>query len=279
MIYAYSWFLDVVSPGWDALVLGNYEAIMPLPCKKRFTLAYLAQPLFTQQLGVFYSNLEHMHATNDFLAAIPDKFKLVEINLNSYNIPSNPSYTARTNVTCHLELTYPYQKLAENYTEQITRNIKKAQKNKLTADNQIEPQTVIELFKNNRGKSIKKIKTKAYLLLLKLTKVLIEHNALKCIGVKNAAGNYIAGSIFIKKNESAIFLFSGANEEAKNCGAMSFLIDGFIKEHAKSDTMLDFEGSNNKNLARFYLGFGSKQVNYYTVYKNKLPKIIRWVKG
>ena len=279
MVYAYSWYLDIVSPNWDALVLGNYEAIMPLPQKKRFTIAYLAQPLFTQQLGVFYCDLEHMHATNDFLAAIPNKFKLIELNLNSYNIPASASFKATHNITCHLELSKPYIELRKNYSAQIIRNIKKAEKSNLIIDKHIDVQNIINLFKSNKGKNIKQFKSNAYKLLLILTKTVENHKALNCIGIKNSEGKYIAGAICIEFNGNLIFLFSGADAEAKSCGAMSLLFDQIIKENAETNYLLDFEGSNNKNLARFYLGFGSKQVNYFSVKKNNLPKIIRWVKA
>lgn len=279
LIYAYSWYLDVVSPNWDALILGNYEAVMPLPQRKKFTFAYLAQPYFTQQLGVFYANMEHMHATNDFIAAIPEKFKLIEINLNTFNVVSNASYTIKSNTTCHLDLSPNYEKLRAAYSDQITRNIKKAIKSNLFIDNDISPQIVINLFKSNKGKSIKNFKKKSYAILNELIHVLNEKKMVSCVGVKNQNGDFIAGAIFLKQFENAIFLFSGANKEAKEQGAMSLLIDSFIKSNSNSSFVLDFEGSNNKNLARFYLGFGSKEINYYSLRKNNLPPIIRWVKG
>ena len=34
LIYAYSWYLDFISPKWEAMVRGDYEFIMPLTCKK-----------------------------------------------------------------------------------------------------------------------------------------------------------------------------------------------------------------------------------------------------
>ena len=34
LVYASTWYLDVVSPDWEALVAGNYEYIMPLPDRK-----------------------------------------------------------------------------------------------------------------------------------------------------------------------------------------------------------------------------------------------------
>jgi hypothetical protein len=30
IIYALSWYLDVVSPNWDGLIKGDYEAVMPI---------------------------------------------------------------------------------------------------------------------------------------------------------------------------------------------------------------------------------------------------------
>src|SRR6056297_1897646 len=54
LIYAYSWYLDIVSPHWDALIQGDYEMVMPLPKKRKYRITYLIQPLFTQQLGIFY---------------------------------------------------------------------------------------------------------------------------------------------------------------------------------------------------------------------------------
>ena len=51
--YAYSWYLDAVSPQWEALASNNYEFVMPLPVKRKFGVKYVIQPRWVQQLGVF----------------------------------------------------------------------------------------------------------------------------------------------------------------------------------------------------------------------------------
>ena len=58
------------------------------------------------------------------------------------------------------------------------------------------------------------------------------------------------------------FLFSGNNAKGKELQAMTFLIDQVIREFAAQPLVLDFEGSDDENLARFYLGFGSRPVLY-----------------
>ncbi|MCC6252438.1 MAG: hypothetical protein IT238_08260 [Bacteroidia bacterium] len=278
IVYAYSWYLDVVSPNWDALVLGNYEAVMPLTQKKKITFQYLCQPFFTQQLGVFYSNLEFMNITNSFLEAIPEKYKLVEINLNTFIIASHPDYTITSNITCHLNLNKPYQELRNNFSTQILRNIKNAQRSNLTIEYTNDVETIITLFRDNKGKTIRSMNASSYQTLLKLTQVLKQKSLLKCISVKNIKAKTIAGGIFIVFNNIIIFLFSGSNDEAKKCGAMSFLFDSLIKDYAEKNMLLDFEGSNDTNLLRFYKGFGAEEINYSSVRKNTLPKLIRWMK-
>ena len=58
LIYALTWYLDSVSPGWEALVkevAGRYVAVLPLPVRRKYGFSYLLQPLLTQQLGLFYA--------------------------------------------------------------------------------------------------------------------------------------------------------------------------------------------------------------------------------
>src|ERR1017187_1866717 len=84
-VYPYSWYLDLVSPGWEALVEGNYESVMPLTANKKYGITYLYQPFFTQQLGVFSARKLSPAKVNDFLSQVPGKFKFIEINLNVGN--------------------------------------------------------------------------------------------------------------------------------------------------------------------------------------------------
>ena len=55
LIYAESFYLDTITENWDAIVLNDYEAVMPLIWKKKFGIKYLYQPAFLQQAGIFVS--------------------------------------------------------------------------------------------------------------------------------------------------------------------------------------------------------------------------------
>ena len=57
LIYGYSYYLDHMASQWDALVLNDYEAVMPLTWNRKYGIHYLYQPFLTAQLGVFGKNI------------------------------------------------------------------------------------------------------------------------------------------------------------------------------------------------------------------------------
>ena len=61
----------------------------------------------------------------------------------------------------------------------------------------------------------------------------------------------------------------------KELGGMPFLIDEIIKENSPGFRILDFEGSNDPNLARFYKGFGAVKSVYPNIHINKLNTILK----
>ena len=280
LLYAESWFLDIVSPGWEALIKDDYKSVFPLTKRKKFGINYLFQPFFTQQLGLFSgeANISE-NEVKEFISAIPKKFKLIEIQLNIFNhLSSFNSFSINQKLTCHLSLSGAYEKIRENYSENLLRNIKKSITSGIETTKNVEPEDIISLFRLNKGLEISKLKVGDYKTFLKLLSEAKSRNLLDCRGILNSNGNLIAGCLFLKSRYSYIFLFSAANKEAKETGAMSLLIDSFIKEHSKEDNILDFEGSMDVNLARFYKSFGSKEVVYLQILKNNLPVIIRWLK-
>ena len=280
IVYASSWYLDIVSPGWDALIEDDYTAVFPLTWRKKGGINYLFQPFFNQQLGLFCGDRDvSENKLKEFLSAIPKKYKLIEIQLNHSN-KINPlnGFEIIPKLTHHLDLSATYETISGNYSENITRNLKKAKNSEINISMNIPPENIVTLFRENRGAGINVLKEKNYDTFLKLSSTANEKNLLYSKGIFNSSQKLIAGAVFIKSFHSYIFLFSATNNEAKETGAMSAIIDSFIKDHSKENNYLDFEGSMDKNLARFYKSFCSKEIVYLQIRKNNLPLIIRWLK-
>lgn len=265
-VYAWSWYLDLVHPGWDALVeidSDKYLTVMPITKKKKYGINYLCQPFFVQQLGVFSVQpltKEHILA---FLQVIPKKYRLVEIRLNE----GNPLDETLKGVELHrnhlLDLVNSYDVLSSHYHENTSRNLKKSLKYNLALVRQLPISTVIDLFRTNRGASVTHWGDLEYARLEALASCAITSSNAFIYGVKSIDNNEITcGALFVKSHQRITFLFSGMSQFGKDQGAMTFLIDQVIREYAGQPMTFDFEGSDDPNLARFYQGFGSHPVAY-----------------
>ncbi|MEP7168978.1 MAG: hypothetical protein ABI855_06360 [Bacteroidota bacterium] len=284
IVYAYSWYLDLACPGWDALIENNYESVFPLTKNKKYGIEYLYPPFFTHQLGLFSKNKITEERINDFLTVISEKFSFIEINLNTENNFSTKGFTQKKNLTHHLNLNNPYREIYKRYNENLKRNLKKATKHNQKIIKDADAKKIITLFRENKGKEISTWKNKNYETLLKLIETAKEKNLVSAYGVTDSnfqfpiSNRLIAGALFIESNGKTIFLFSGSNNEAKEKLSMPLLMDAFIKDHAEKNLILDFEGSNNLNLARFYKSFGAEEIIFLQIKKNRLPYLLKWIK-
>ncbi len=273
MVYAYSWYLDNVCENWDALVEDDYSAVMPLPYRKKAVFLYIFPPSLIQQLGVFSPSEVTEEKLADFIKAIPKKFRYTEINLNYSNPAQKVFKYKELHVNLELYLNRPYQEIKSSYSENLRRNLKKIPENLLSIRYTDDIMLLTDLFKSNQAKKIGHLPKDYYQVLNKIFKAGTARALCKLYTVY-LGDQLCAGALFFICGGRAIFLFSATNDKAKEVNAMHFLIDSFIKEHAQSHLILDFEGSDNESLARFYRSFGAAEKNYYKIFDSIFPYFI-----
>ncbi len=276
IIYAFSWYLDIVTLNkWDAFIADDYKAVMPLPSKKKFGIKYLYQPLFTQQLGVFSKSFDEL-LINDFINITKEHFRFAEYNFNVGNINSYIKENFIKNINLELNLEKPYADIFSSYSNNHKRNIKKAKENNISINYNVDFKSIIELFKKDKGARLNSFTNKSYIILNDLLTLLAEKGLIKSVGAFCPNEKEpICGVIFLKDNIRQIFLFSGNSLTAKETGVMHMLVDSYIEQCCKNEQILDFEGSNDENLARFYKGFGAEEKCYYSLRINNLPSITK----
>jgi hypothetical protein len=275
--YAFSWYLDVVSPQWEALVSDDYRFVFPLTWKTKFFIKYLYQPYFTQQLGLFSAEFIDDKILHAFLKSIPSNIRFTEINLNYANSFSVPAFQSTVKTNLELDLMQPYSIIRKNYSDNIKRNITKAEKSNLQLVENCPLQDVIQLFKEGKGAELDNFKPKHYQMLETLYSVLKSKQSCNVMGVTQN-GKIITGAFFVVTDKRIIFLFSGNSAMGKQSGAMHFLIDKMMSKYSDTQRIFDFEGSNNADLARFYRSFGSLENVYLHLKKNSLPYLLRLIK-
>jgi hypothetical protein len=260
---------------WEAMMLNDYEYIMPLPCRKKFGIRYIYPPAFTQQLGIFSAKPVDAGIVYAFLKNIPSAFRYCELNMNYANPILDDKVMKRKNYL--LDLHNDYQSLQKNFSRSAKRNIAKAVE-KITVTEDADADEIIHIHRN-RFKDKIGASANDYKRFSGLVKCLQKTNQCIAIAAKDAQNNTIAGSIYFIYNNRLTFILNGNTSESLNMGATHLLKDFFIKKFAGTPHILDFEGSDFPNFVRFYEQFGAKTIEYYSsLIINKLPPLLRWLK-
>jgi lipid II:glycine glycyltransferase (peptidoglycan interpeptide bridge formation enzyme) len=265
LTYAFSWYLDIVSPNWEALVTEDYEYLMPLPVKYKYGLPYIVQPFMTQQLGIFSKHIIDEKVVKQFIKELPSLS--YELNLNECNFLSDavefPNYI--------LDLNQSDEQLTSHYSKNTKRNIDKATKLELSIRTDLSPNDFLIFYnsvdKNNVPEHLSVIKD-----LLEKGKA---ENAMILYGVYSAENNLIAALCLMHSAKRITYLLPTSNQEGKDSSAMFFLVDKIIRKEANKNIILDFEGSRIEGIARFYKGFGAKNKPYYILKQFRPSFLIR----
>jgi hypothetical protein len=291
-LYAFSWYLDIVSPRWDAVVhekMGRYEAVMPLPAKKKFTFRYLWRPLFTQQLGVF---MRQGQVTPDILESF------CRLGLGSYSYAAHYPFNVYNSQaltewlldeerqaspdfsdiifhpqqTHHLSLNTSYEYIRNHYTADRLMNLKRAEKAglQIIEGHNIEP--LILMFRRSAEKKIiGGIHPRTYRWLRAIYNALQMRGKCRLLYAKNAKGHLGAGALFAFDGNKIIYLFNAAFDTARKENGRTLLLDYLFREYAEQPLIFDFESPQAANVSAFYSSFGAEQVSFYTAHFNRLP--------
>lgn len=279
IVYAYSWYLDTVCEEWEALVSEDYKYVMPITGRKKFGISYLYQPVVSQQLGVFAIKKLDFEIVDTFLAAIPVKFRLIEISLNSFNKSDNKDFSQIINSTYQLDLIKSYKILYKAYSTNTKRNIKKAISNKLNIIGSPSINDVIDLLKKDNSQINKGFKDEDFIILRKLISSAIRYKSGMLVGAYDEFNNLCAAAFFITSHNKSIFLLAVSDDNGKKERAMFLIVDDFIKRNSEKNLTIDFEGSNIPGVARFYSGFGASACKYISLRRNKLPFPLKMLKS
>ena len=274
LIYCYSFYLDAMAKHWDALILNDYEAVMPLTYNKKYTINYLYQPPFTASLGVFGKNIS-ANILAKFLTAVPEKFKYWDIYLNHGNFFKLPGFELYERKNHVISLNFSYEILHSNFKESTQRNIKKFQQYKGIIKKDVAVEDVITLSKQ-QANTFSTITDDDFTRVIALYYLLHKKGNAITYGAYN--NKLVASAIFFIYEARAYYIVVGNHPDGKTIGASHALINAFIKDHAGQDLILDFEGSDIHSLAFFYSSFGAVEEKYSAIKLNRLPKLLRLLK-
>ena len=275
LIYGYSFYLDAMAKHWDALVLGDYEAIMPLTWNRKWGFKYLYQPPFTQQLGIFSRQQITPSRIKDFVKKLEFHFRFGEIFLNHSN--AYPMFSSCPNFI--VSLSSGYSQVYSNYRSDALKNLRRSLKFGLTYRKDVDVATALTAYRTEYGKKIFHLKMEDFHRFEKLCDVAAGNSELIVRGVAGGENDLLAVSVLLQKRNRLYFIQSTTFAEGRKAEANYYLVDQIVQEFAGADFLLDFEGSSIPGIAHFYRNFGSINQPYFFYRFNHLPFMIRWMKG
>ncbi|HVZ98653.1 MAG TPA: hypothetical protein VG847_17345 [Chitinophagaceae bacterium] len=273
LVYAYSFYLDAMSRHWDALVMNDYEMVMPLTWNKKYGFRYLYPPFYCAQLGIFGNNITGP-MVNAFLCHIPPKFKYWDIYLNKNNLFALPAFPMVEKSNYVLLLNTTYEVLQKKYAESHRRNISRAIKAGNTFRRDVPVADVISLAAA-QAKNFSPIAQKDFDNFSKLFALLHSKQMARCYGVFDQNNQLTASCAFVFSHHRAYYILVGNHPNGRTSGASHLLIDQFIQENAGKNLLLDFEGGNINGIGFFYKSFGASPEKFAWLKMNRLPAVAR----
>jgi hypothetical protein len=258
--YGLSWWLDAVTEGrWYGIVLDDYRAVMPLPISRNLgPLKLVNGAPFTQHQGPFGNYDEEDISL--MLKAIPSYWYIRKLSLYpplpDLAVIGKWKITPRTNH--ELSLQPDYDKLVRAYRGNLRRKLRDFP---ITALQKIPLPDFLAFYRKHVGTKFE-LDEASFTILQKLTSSIIHNEVGDCYHLTNETGQTIAAICLVRHGNRVFNLLAASSPNGFDLHGMTRLLDGVIRTHAGTDTILDFEGSDLPGVALFFRGFGAEKVGY-----------------
>lgn len=281
LLYAVSGYLHCICPQWDALVMGDYEAVMPLPQKKKWGIAYLYQPWGMAQGGIFSRHLLTAEIEAAFYNAATQHFRYGTFDGNETHCLRN---TPKTKITWRnnfvLPLSRPYENLYNKYDKDVQKNLRRAKRYQQFVCNDVTVEEVAALYTAQYGQLNSEANSAQMQRLIAAGKWL-QYQGLGFVqAVRDTNTNSLLCAGLFGLYRSRIYYILGApTTDGRNHQSVYLMLDSVIAANATKASLFDFEGSDIPNVASFYSKFGSINKPYPCVHINRLPWPINKLKS
>ena len=257
LLYSRYDYINTMTSNWHGIVVGDYQAVMPLPWRKKWGIRYVYTPPFMQQLGLVgaIKDINIVKAIQSFCSYFTYNF-----NFSNLTLLEGTNYTQHTNLIIPLNNTA--ESLQSGYSKSLAHNIKKAKLLVKVVPGSIDK--AIRNYEKYQGAKMPHVNQADYQHLFQIL---------------NSNGDTIANIVCLKDNKRIYNPLSSSSPEGKTSSAMHLLLDSIITEHAGSNLLFDFEGSDLAGVKEFYRLFGAIEQPYYRLHQNNLPFWFRWLKS
>ncbi len=282
-LYAQCWFLNIVMPGWRAVVVSRgaqWQAVLPLRICWKYGIGYALQPAFSQYTGVLFAPLSGkghhiLHQKREVMQLLITALS-PDISLFSYNFSPAFDYflpflrngfLIKPRINLVLSLTPSLVQIVQGFSSSILNHLKKARQNGLLCQEGSNIRVLSE-----RMLSYRFIRTRVQQQSLEsLWQYAVVHNRGFLLEVTGPDGHIQCSGLFLIDQQKAVFIASALDRNQRHFGSNSLLVVEAIKKcKSLGIEELDFKGSMLSNVEKYLLGFNPRQVLYFNISRNRL---------
>ena len=274
VIYAYSWYLDIVAVHWDALVEDDYRTVMPLIYRKNILYKEIYTPFLTKQLGIFSSQPVDRKKIDTFIHKIPKDFKKINLCLNRHNTQTIGNHFNRSKSVYELDLIVPYEKKSKAYSVNVKNSIKQAKEKGFSLQKGVALYDLENYLNANMKDSIANSITRP---LRQILSRLLSIGRAEILGVYNEKNMLSSVACFLRSNQNVILLYAYNLPDRDSQTANYLIMDAFLKNYSARNVTLSLEHFDDHWNSSFYQDFESLPSTCACVGENKLPVFLRWI--
>jgi hypothetical protein len=260
---------------WYGAVIGDYDAVMALPWRRKFGISYIYQPAFVQQLGFIGNALDEVEILNTVTSIT--RYGNLLLNYGNTEIALRLAAARKTNFVINLATSYGM--IAADYSKDLTANLRKATRdNELQVSNQENIDLAISVYRDTYHHRVQSLVKDDYARFRLLCGDLFRSQMCFTREVRDQASRLLAIGLFVKDEKRIYNLMNTTTEAGRAREANHFLLDAVIREFAGQRLLFDFEGSDLPGVKSFYMKFGAQQQPYFLYHYNRLPVLLKLFK-
>lgn len=260
IIYALSWYLNIVSPDWEILATEDHSAVMPLPLSKSLGRKIIRQPDFAWQLGIFSTMVPSPEIIRHFIHSIPNSYRLRRLCLSKLNIVESSS--ARYLNSAELDLIRPYSQIHSNYGPSMQKQLSRAGDQSLSYISNVSVHDMLMFaykFDKFQSQGLKPREISTLRLIISNS---IRFRAGQIGAAYDIHNNLCAMVVFLIFKGRAGILHAAASTEGMASGAIEYIIDRFIETNAEKNLVLSVDNPADRKLMEILKSCGSGISNF-----------------
>lgn len=265
-VLGYKWYIDSVVKGWDALVEGDFETVMPLIGKKTLLQSKkLYQPTILRGLGIYSVHLLSTGRIRKMLEHIPKEYEQVELFLqDKLRMPQDAAFEIKTVEQDQLLLNTNYEVIEEKYSPELREQLNRAKSNQLVLTSNIKPEKIADFYQKYGAQTTEK--SSNFHAFQRIMYNAMHRGIGFASGVEKKDGNLVGAAFFIFSHGRLWHLLGNFSPEGKKIGAEALLYDTLIRTNAQKPVLLDFNSMGN---AQSFKQFGTQNNQLTKIEKKK----------